>query len=263
MIRTARRLALIAILCAGGVVVPAVPAFACQDAFFSPSSYTVDENDGAVVLTVRNPGGLDRKRTVGYTTTAGTAKAGSDFVPESGTLAFSPTVQTHTIDIALINDGVNEGQQRFGVKLKAKDGSCIVELGPEAVVLIDDDDTKPEPTPTRDTDGDPPKPPSGGSGGSDGTSGGSGSGGTTDGSGSSSSGDPSGDGLPPAPSLTPTDASPTAQATRTVYAAVPLRKGGGLSGPAIFGLVLGLVFVGSVAVVAVRQHRAPSTPPPS
>lgn len=248
---------LVVALCAAGVVVPALPAWACQEAYFSPASYAVSEKDGAVVVTVENPGTLPRTRTVGYQTIAGTAKAGNDFVAESGTLSFSPTVATRTFDIALVNDAVNEGLQRFEVKLKTQDGSCIETLGPQAVVTIADDDPNATPSPVRDGS-DPPKPPPDTPNTDTGSDGGST--GSTDTEGSPTT-EPA-DAVAPTFSPSPTAGTPTPVETRTVFAAIPTR-GGGPSGLMIFGMVAGALVVGSVAAVLAVREKDPATQPQS
>ncbi|MGH2785605.1 MAG: Calx-beta domain-containing protein [Actinomycetota bacterium] len=224
----------------------AAPAWAsCHQALFSPDAVTVGEDDGKVILTVTNPGNLDRIRTVGYQTIAGTAKSGTDFVAESGTLSFSPSNKVQTFDITILDDTADEAVERFAVRLKLREGSCITDLGPDADVTVADDDVQPKPTATREEETPPaPPPPAGGSGNAppDSTTG--------------SSDPPIGGTIGPAPTPSATDVTPTPTATRTVFAAVDLGEGGGLSGFAIAGIVVGGLVVGSIGALVVRETLA-------
>jgi hypothetical protein len=55
--------------------------------------------------------------TVTYSTAGGTAKAGSDFWPVSGTLSFPIGVQTKTVVVPVIGDKVKEPNETFFVNL--------------------------------------------------------------------------------------------------------------------------------------------------
>jgi hypothetical protein len=131
------------------VLIAAGPAHAaCHSASFDPSTYQVREGAGTVELTVENPGPRPDDRTVDYETVNGTARAGSDYVAKSGTLSFTLTDTRKTISIAITNDSAVEGAETFQVRLRARDGSCITDLGGPATVTIADEDRAPEPTQT-------------------------------------------------------------------------------------------------------------------
>ena len=55
--------------------------------------------------------------TVGYATANGTAQAGSDYTNTTGTLTFSPGVTSQIINIPILNDAVNEGNETFTLTL--------------------------------------------------------------------------------------------------------------------------------------------------
>ena len=55
--------------------------------------------------------------TVDYTTSNGSATAGSDFVGKSGTLTFAPGETVKTVAIDIIDDALVEGQEFFGLNL--------------------------------------------------------------------------------------------------------------------------------------------------
>ena len=79
-----------------------------QDFYGSPSFssgfYTVNENGGAANITVVRQGGSAQTMTVGFTTSDGTALAGTDYTSTNGTLIFGPGVfvQTFTVPITFI-----------------------------------------------------------------------------------------------------------------------------------------------------------------
>ncbi len=235
------------------VLVPALPSWACEEAHFSPASYSVAENDGSVVLTVKNPFPREGPRTVEYATVTGTAKGGSDYVTEQDTLSFTGNQTSKSFPIAIIDDSTGEADERFYVKLKLTQESCITEVGPAAMVTIHDQDAAPLPTPTRDEEESTTPPPP------------------------SSNGPPSTEPGPifpppttgdrtPEPTPTPTgDATPERTPEQRTLASPPGDEGGGLSWLALVGIVFGIVLVGSTAIVYVKDRFLTTTasPPPS
>ena len=55
--------------------------------------------------------------TVDYTTGGGTATASSDYLPTGGTLGFPAGVNTRTITVTVIGDGIQEQNESFYVNL--------------------------------------------------------------------------------------------------------------------------------------------------
>lgn len=78
---------------------------------FDSSSYTVDEAAGSKVITVTRAGGADGKVSVNYSIGSGTATAGADFTPVSGTLTFNDLETTKTFTVPVIADGKAEGSE--------------------------------------------------------------------------------------------------------------------------------------------------------
>lgn len=192
-----------------------VPAYAaCHSASFDPAAYQVRERDGRVRITVENPGAAPGDRRVDYETVDGSAKAGSDYTARSGTLAFTITDRTETIEIPITNDSSVEGAETFQVRLKARNGSCIQSLGDPATVTISDDDqaaTQPPAT----------QPPTG---------------------------------TPGTNSPTPTSTSPSPTVGTSSPTPSPPDDGGGLGGGAVAGIVGGVVAVGGVAAFIIRRR---------
>jgi Calx-beta domain len=78
--------------------------------------------------------------TVAYATqtVAGGAKARLDFVPESGTVVFSPGDTAETETIAVLGDTIHEENERFKMVLSSPSGATIAD-GSAAGVIIDND----------------------------------------------------------------------------------------------------------------------------
>jgi hypothetical protein len=92
----------------------------------------VDEKDGTasfvVMLGQAGTGQASNSAvTVDYVTAAGTALAGSDYVARSGTLSFAPGESVKTVVVDLIDDGLTEGLERFGLTLSNASGAQIVD----------------------------------------------------------------------------------------------------------------------------------------
>lgn len=195
-----------------GVWAPAYAA--CHSASFDPATYQVRERDGRVRITVNNPGGAPGDRRVDYETVDGTANAGSDYTARSGTLAFTITDRTETIDIPIMNDSSVEGAETFQVRLKARSGSCIQSLGgPATVTIADDDQSATQPPQTQSPTG-----------------------------------------TPTTTSPTPTSTSPSPTVGTSSPTASSPDDEGGLGGGAIAGIVAGTVAVGGLAAYFIRRR---------
>jgi hypothetical protein len=66
-----------------------------------------------------------RTVTVSYATANGTAVAGSDYTPASGTLSFAPGDRTKTIGVAVLADSLVEGWETFTLTLSAPTNATI------------------------------------------------------------------------------------------------------------------------------------------
>ncbi|MFN0143100.1 MAG: Calx-beta domain-containing protein [Mycobacterium sp.] len=79
---------------------------------------------------------------VGYATSNGTATAGVDYTPASGTITFAPGVTTQTVHVDIIGDTVVEPSETFTVTLSAPTGATIARA--TATGTIVNDDTAPQ-----------------------------------------------------------------------------------------------------------------------
>ena len=86
-----------------------------------------------------NPQRLLFPVTVDYATSDGTATAGSDYTPVSGTLTFDGTDLTKTVSIPLINDDTDEDDETFTVTISNLVKDTSLESFLDAKVFIDYD----------------------------------------------------------------------------------------------------------------------------
>ncbi|HEX8203359.1 MAG TPA: Calx-beta domain-containing protein, partial [Isosphaeraceae bacterium] len=109
--------------------------------FLTPT-FAVAEDAGSAVITVVRSGGSDGTLTVPFTTAAGTATAGTDFVLSSGVLVFGPGQTSRTFAAPIRDDLLIEGDETVRLVLNAP-----LELGSPggagstAVLTIVDDDS--------------------------------------------------------------------------------------------------------------------------
>jgi hypothetical protein len=79
--------------------------------------------------------------TVNYSTAAGTALAGSDYIGASGTLTFAPGVMAQTILIQTVDDTISETTETFTMNLSNAVGGSI--SGAQGIgTILDNDSTK-------------------------------------------------------------------------------------------------------------------------
>ena len=77
---------------------------------------------------------------VAYATGGGTATAGSDYTPASGTLTFAVGQTTAQIVISLANDTALEGNETIDVSLSSPQGGATLGTPSTATLTILDDD---------------------------------------------------------------------------------------------------------------------------
>ena len=99
---------------------------------------SVNETDGAAVVTVTLAPPAGVAVTVDYATADGTAVAGQDYTATSGSLNFAPGETQKTIPVTLLDDTDVEGDETFDVILSNPSGAPIG--GGQAMVTIGDDD---------------------------------------------------------------------------------------------------------------------------
>ena len=104
-----------------------------------PAAYTVDENGGAVTLTVTRTGGSDGKVTVKIATGTGSASKGKDFLPRNSVLTWNDgDGEAKTFTVTVKQDTLIEPDESLAVTLSKVKGATIGTGG--ASVTIHDDD---------------------------------------------------------------------------------------------------------------------------
>lgn len=107
-------------------------------------TFSSNENNGSLPVTVLREGGLTGTTTVNYTTVDGTATAGTDYAASVGTLSFAPGESSKTINIPIINDNVFEGNETLSLVLSNPGGGQVELLDPTTAALtIIDNETQP------------------------------------------------------------------------------------------------------------------------
>lgn len=161
----------------GSVLVPAGPVHADHLAVFSKADYRVNEDVGKVLITVQRPDTKGRAYAT-YATADGTATAGKDYTPASGSVTFADGEREKTFTVAILRDGAAEGDETVTLTLQDPgDGihGGVPQEGSTAVLTVVGNDggdagapatEGPAPEPPAATAGDGATAGSGGAGGS-------------------------------------------------------------------------------------------------
>jgi hypothetical protein len=116
---------------------------------FSTAEYSVAETAGTATITVNRTGGLD-PATIAYSTSDGTALAGVDYLPTSGTLSFAADQTSATVTVPILNAGKPGGSELFNLTLSTPSSGVTIGAQSTATVTIVNDG----PRPAGDFDGD-------------------------------------------------------------------------------------------------------------
>lgn len=102
------------------------------------SIYLTDENGGTAVLTVTRNNNSSGTVSVNYNTVGITASAPGDYTATNGTLTWNNgDMSPKTVSISLVNDGVAEGLEYFGVRLTNITGGVIAGTNLARVILAE------------------------------------------------------------------------------------------------------------------------------
>jgi uncharacterized repeat protein (TIGR01451 family)/uncharacterized delta-60 repeat protein len=120
---------------------------------FSTAFYTVNENSVAAHITVIRQGGSAQSITVPYNTLdVGSALAGTDYIGTNGTLTFGPGEFSKSFDVAINDDGQQNGNRFLTLQLGAPSPAAASNGSPSSAFLtIIDDETSHEPSGGVDT----------------------------------------------------------------------------------------------------------------
>jgi hypothetical protein len=113
---------------------------------FSGANYSVNENGGEATITVTRVGGSSGAISVGYSSTGGTATAGSDYTAVSGTLSWNDGDSSEkTFTVPINDDGDFEGNETINLTLENAMGGANIGTPGTTVLTIVDDETAPMP----------------------------------------------------------------------------------------------------------------------
>jgi hypothetical protein len=104
----------------------------------SVGNLTVNEHAGTATFTVSLSNASTAAVTVNYATANGSAVAGSDYTARSGTLTFAPGVTSQAVTINLLDDGLFEGSESFGISLSGAANASIATASATATLLDND-----------------------------------------------------------------------------------------------------------------------------
>lgn len=108
----------------------------------SDTTYTVNETDGTVTITVIRTNGSDGTITIDYSTSNGSAIAGADYNAVSGTLTFANGETTKTFNITLLPDSLTESNETFNITLSNPTGGATLGNTSTAVITITDNSSQ-------------------------------------------------------------------------------------------------------------------------
>ena len=106
---------------------------------FSAGTYSINENDGTATITVNLTGSSLQTVTVGYTTSNGTATAGSDYVAAAGTLTFTPGQTSQTFQVTILDDAMKEADETINLSLSSPSHANLGSPTAATLTVIDDD----------------------------------------------------------------------------------------------------------------------------
>ncbi len=103
----------------------------------SSSSYSVSQSSGSLTVTVNRTGGSSGAVSVAYDTTNGSAIAGTDYTPVSGTLQWSDgDAAAKTFAVPVSNAAAFSGSKTFSVALSAPTGGASLSSPSSATATI-------------------------------------------------------------------------------------------------------------------------------
>ncbi|HEY0549913.1 MAG TPA: Calx-beta domain-containing protein, partial [Verrucomicrobiae bacterium] len=107
---------------------------------FAESIYLVNESAALARITVTRTGGVVEPATVDFATGVnGTATAGVDFTPVSGTLTFPAGARVRTFDVPILDDAVNEFDETVPLALFNPTGSSSLGLSTATLAIVEND----------------------------------------------------------------------------------------------------------------------------
>lgn len=135
--RTVERAVAVAVAVAALLI--ATPLFGDGLLSLGSSTRAIVESTGSVRLQVHRAAGTTGTATVDYATNDGTALAGNDYAPVSGTLTFAAGETVKTIDVPILNDALSEDLQSFTIALSDPIAAALRTPTVTTITIFDDE----------------------------------------------------------------------------------------------------------------------------
>jgi Domain of unknown function (DUF1929)/Calx-beta domain len=110
---------------------------------FDSSTYSTTEGAGVANITVTRSGDLGTSVSVGYATGNGTATAGEDYTPASGTLTFNAGEVSVSFNVSIREDTLYETSETINLTLSNPVGGATLGASSTAVLTVADNDPQP------------------------------------------------------------------------------------------------------------------------
>lgn len=123
---------------------------ATTTAGFSAASYTVQENEGRVTITVTRGGDLSGESAIDFDTNNGTATERRDYTTAAGVLRFAPGEASRSFDIFITDDRFVESNETLTVTLRNPTGAALNDSSTVTVTIVDNDTATPAANPIDD-----------------------------------------------------------------------------------------------------------------
>lgn len=113
---------------------------------FGAATYSVDEDDGSVTVTVTRTAGSDGEASVRYEVADGTALRPGDYADAGGLLVWAAgDAAPKTFTVAIVDDSLVENSETFTVALSNVTGAALGAVTTTTVTIVDNDVSIPPP----------------------------------------------------------------------------------------------------------------------
>lgn len=110
--------------------------------YFSSATYSAAENAGQATITVNLSAASQQQVVVGYSTSAGTAVSGTNYLDASGILIFNAGDTSKTFTVQVLDDNINAPDTAVNLKLSQPANAALANPS-TAVLTIQDSDPPP------------------------------------------------------------------------------------------------------------------------
>lgn len=115
---------------------------------FASTASTIGEAGATVTLDVSLSLVSEKPITVSYASGAGATAGADDFTLAPGTLTFPPGTRTLQVQVAIVDDTIDEPDETVAITLSAASNATLLPAAATHLLTITDDDDPPAPPPT-------------------------------------------------------------------------------------------------------------------